>query len=65
MKTVIKENTGNNSKYYDKLIEGYLCTFSSDKHICVSVLFATGMDKNEWIKFKERMLGSVDPSYNN
>ena len=31
-------------KYYDKIIDGYLCTFNSDNHLCVSVLLATGMD---------------------
>lgn len=50
-------------KYYDKLIEGYLCTFTSDDHVCVSVMFATGMNKEKWEEFKNKMVGSVDPNY--
>lgn len=62
---VVRNMYTNKPKYYDRIINGYMCTFDSVDHICVSVLFATGMDKAEWEKFKTKMIGSVDPNYNN
>lgn len=50
-------------KYYDKIIDGYLCTFNSDNHLCVSVLLATGMDIENWKKFNKKMIGTIDPDY--
>ena len=46
----------NQRKYYDKNIEGYLCTFNSDTHLCVSVLLSTGMNIENWEKFNKEML---------
>ena len=50
-------------KYYDKIIDGYLCTFNSDNHLCVSILLATGMDIENWKKFNKKMIGTIDPDY--
>ena len=51
------------SKYYDKVIDGYLCTFLTDTHKCVSVMLATGMDTKAWKEFDSKTLGTIDPDY--
>lgn len=54
----------NQRKYYDKIIDGYLCTFNSDTHQCVSVLLSTGMNIENWEKFNKEIVGTIDPDYN-
>ncbi len=51
-------------KSYDKIIDGYLCTFDPASHLCTSVMLATGMDIENWKKFSKKIVGTIDPKFN-
>lgn len=56
----MKNKYNKQSKYDDKVIDGYLCTFNSNNHRCVAVLLATGMNIEKWIKFSDKIIGTKD-----
>ena len=58
---MVNNMSAKQSKYYNKVIDGYLCTFDSETHQCAGVMLCTGMDIQAWEDFNSKMLGSIDP----